>query len=70
MELFHAGDSEDFAHVLSGVLGDDKRRTEMERQAQDYARAHSWREVARNTVEVYREAIADEKRLAHHAGIR
>lgn len=69
MELFRAGESDDFSRVLTRVLGDDERRAGMERQAADYARTHSWREVARKTVEVYREAIADEKRLAHHAGI-
>lgn len=70
MELFRAGDSADFVRALSLVLEDDERLARMERQAADYARTHSWREVARKTVKVYREAIADETRLAHHAGIQ
>ncbi len=67
MEMFRAGDVDDFANALNRVLAGDARRAEMERLAADYARTHSWREVARKTIDIYREAIADEKRLSHHS---
>jgi len=67
MVLFRTGDSADFARALKAVLDDDGRKARMEAMAVQYARTHSWREVARRTVEVYREAIADEVRLSHHA---
>jgi len=66
MELFKAGDSNDFAEALNRVLTNDSKREEMERLAADYAQSHSWREVAKRTVEVYHESIADVKRLGHH----
>ena len=67
IELFRAGDASEFARVVSEILGDSGRRAGMEQAALEFARAHSWREAARRTVEVYREGIADEMRLRHHA---
>jgi len=66
MELFRAGDSVDFTNVLNRVLTDEPKRLAMEQMALQYAHSHSWQEVAKKTVEVYHEAIADEKRLGHH----
>lgn len=69
MELFRTGDAADFARVVADVLREESQRVIKEQLAADYARTHSWREVARKTVEVYREAIADVARLAHHSAL-
>lgn len=67
LALFHAGDPQDFLTTLNSVLNGSTLQQQMSRMASEYAQSHSWREVARETVTVYQEAIADVARLAHHA---
>jgi glycosyltransferase involved in cell wall biosynthesis len=57
--LFPNRDSVTFARTINDLLSDDARRAELSRKALAYSRAHSWSEIARRTVEVYRLAIGD-----------
>lgn len=66
LELFKSGDVEQFTARLNQLLNDGERRECLSSRALEYSKSHSWPEIARRTVEIYKEAIEDETRLAHH----
>ena len=66
VELFPNRDSAALASTVNRLLADSAARDRLGRLALEYAKSHSWAEIARQTVEVYRESIEDVTRLAHH----
>lgn len=54
LALFRSGDASDLATQIRSVLENPKRRTELESSARRFAECHSFLQVARETVEVYR----------------
>jgi glycosyltransferase involved in cell wall biosynthesis len=66
LEVVPTGDAGALATAIEGLLSDHNRRKSLESRAQEYAGERSWSKVANQTVAVYREAILDVDRLAHH----
>jgi glycosyltransferase involved in cell wall biosynthesis len=63
LRLVRTGDADHLAACLKAVLNNPQGRMEMSERALGYAKAHSWQEASRRTVEVYAQALADERRL-------
>jgi glycosyltransferase involved in cell wall biosynthesis len=59
VQLFANRDFEALARAVDSLLEDETCRSELAERALAYARSHSWPEIARRTVEVYRLAISD-----------
>ncbi|GDX40231.1 hypothetical protein LBMAG21_05230 [Armatimonadota bacterium] len=57
MELFRAGDKNDFLTRLLAILGSDTRQAELRTQSAEYAQKFSWDEIAKVTVQTYRDAL-------------
>ncbi len=66
VELFPNRDSAALASMVNRLLADSAARDELRSKALEYAKSHSWSEIAKQTMEVYRESVADAARLAHH----
>jgi glycosyltransferase involved in cell wall biosynthesis len=66
LEIVPTGDAARLARTISRLLSDDRRRGDLERRADRYAKTRTWSVAAEKTVGVYREAIFDVERLAHH----
>jgi phosphatidylinositol alpha-mannosyltransferase len=62
LSLFPAGNAARYAQALNALLADPDAQQRLSLRAQEYARSHSWREIARRTVEIYRLVIQ-----GHHA---
>lgn len=65
LRLFRSGDAAHYAACLKAVLANEIGRAEMAARARQYAQQYSWREVARQTLAVYEQAIADAQRPLH-----
>lgn len=57
LRLFPAGDAARCAEALNALLADPDAQRRLSERAREYARSHSWREIARRTVEIYELAI-------------
>lgn len=57
LELFRAGDIEDFRQHLLQLLNDEARRATLERHAKEYAERYSWHCIAERTRTIYEEAL-------------
>lgn len=58
LELFRAGDFQDYAARLKALLADDARRTYLEKQALLYTQQYSWCAVAMQTRKIYEKALS------------
>jgi glycosyltransferase involved in cell wall biosynthesis len=66
LEIVPTGDPTALADAIRRLFQDEPSRKALEERARVYAAQRTWGEVAELTVEVYREAIEDVDRLAHH----
>ncbi len=57
MEIFRAGDKEDFLYKLASVLDSPERQRELRAQSAEYALKFSWDEIAKVTVKTYKDAL-------------
>jgi glycosyltransferase involved in cell wall biosynthesis len=57
LQLFRSGDAAHFASCLKELLHNPAGMQEIGKRARLYAEKHSWREVARRTVDIYRKAL-------------
>jgi glycosyltransferase involved in cell wall biosynthesis len=58
LELFRAGDAEDYGRKMDALLADEPRRRQLAGAAREYAARTSWPKVAELTRDVYRAAIS------------
>lgn len=71
--MFRQGDADHLAAALRGLLRNPEGRSEMRRRSQILTARRTWHTTARETVEVYRAAIADVTafpRMLHQAARR
>ncbi len=59
LEMFPSGDAAGLGARLRGLLADETRRNDLRRAAREWAAAHSWGEVARDTLAIYREILSE-----------
>lgn len=57
MEIFRAGDAEDFLRKLSSVLDSPERQAVLRAQSAEYAQQYSWDEIAKVTARTYNDAL-------------
>ena len=58
LELFRAGDAEDYGRRIEALLADEERRSQLSSAAREYARRTSWPKVAELTRDAYAAAIS------------
>ncbi|MEP6754774.1 MAG: glycosyltransferase [Chthonomonadales bacterium] len=66
LKIVNAGSSAELTDAINALLSDDVSRHKLESAATEYSNRRSWDAVALQTLQVYKEAILDETRLAHH----
>ncbi len=57
LDLFHAGDREDYRAKLEALLANPTHQKELEIGSQEYAEKFSWDAIAKVTVKTYRDAM-------------
>jgi glycosyltransferase involved in cell wall biosynthesis len=62
LKLFTSGDAARYAEALKGLLADPSEQRRLSQGAKEYAARHSWREIARRTLDLYRQAICETQR--------